>query len=143
MRTLHRAMSVLAGTFALLAALAGSAGAQAPGKPGLLDANMATEAELSPLPQMTPAIAKGLVERRPFKSVVDLIEMRRHMIRPGQNIQQESERSVPAATSRLTTIRTRLRRNGVDVDTFGFQTRERVHHPAGRDWPPPPHQFAG
>ena len=72
MRRLYRAISVLAGAFALLAAAAGPAGAQAPGKPGLLDANMATETELSQLPQMTPAIAKGLVERRPFKSVVDL-----------------------------------------------------------------------
>src|SRR5262249_253174 len=55
---------------ALLALVANPAAAQA-GK-GLLDANMAAEAELQQLPQMTPAAAKGLIARRPFKSVVEL-----------------------------------------------------------------------
>jgi DNA uptake protein ComE-like DNA-binding protein len=68
--TLHRAIGAFAGALALLAALAAPAGAQA-GK-GLLDPNMATESELAQIPQMTPAIVKGLIERRPFKSVVDL-----------------------------------------------------------------------
>jgi DNA uptake protein ComE-like DNA-binding protein len=38
----------------------------------LVDANAASESELVQLPNMTPAIASGLVARRPFKSVVDL-----------------------------------------------------------------------
>jgi DNA uptake protein ComE-like DNA-binding protein len=68
--TLHRALSALAGALALLAALAVPAGAQA-GK-GLLDPNTAAESELGQMPQMTPSIVKGLIERRPFKSIVDL-----------------------------------------------------------------------
>ena len=38
----------------------------------LIDANKATESELQQLPSMTPAIAKGVVARRPFKTVVEL-----------------------------------------------------------------------
>jgi DNA uptake protein ComE-like DNA-binding protein len=79
MRTLHRAIlhrtiRACAGALALLALLAlptllaSPAGAQA-GK-ALLDPNMAAEGELAQL--MTPAVAKGLLERRPFKSVVEL-----------------------------------------------------------------------
>ena len=70
MTTLHRAIRACAGALALLALLANPAAAQA-GK-GLLDANMAAEGELRQIPQMTPAVVKGLIERRPFKSVVDL-----------------------------------------------------------------------
>ena len=70
MTTLHRVIRACAGTLALLALLASPASAQA-GK-GLLDTNMAAEGELRQIPQMTPAVVKGLIERRPFKSVVDL-----------------------------------------------------------------------
>ena len=38
----------------------------------VLNANTAAESELLPLPHMTPALAKAIVERRPFKSVRDL-----------------------------------------------------------------------
>jgi len=68
--TLQRAISICASVLALLALLASPAGAQA-GK-GLLDTNMAAEGDLRQIPQMTPAVVKGLIERRPFKSVVDL-----------------------------------------------------------------------
>ena len=70
MTTLQRAISVCASVLALLALLASPAAAQA-GK-GLLDTNMAAEGDLRQIPQMTPAVVKGLIERRPFKSVVDL-----------------------------------------------------------------------
>jgi DNA uptake protein ComE-like DNA-binding protein len=64
----------LIGTLALaltLLAINGSpAGAQA--TMGLIDPNAATETELQALPAMTPAIVKGMIERRPFKSVVEL-----------------------------------------------------------------------
>ena len=39
---------------------------------GLIDANSAAEKDLLALPHMTPAIAKGLIEKRPFMSVLDL-----------------------------------------------------------------------
>jgi DNA uptake protein ComE-like DNA-binding protein len=39
---------------------------------GLIDPNSAAESDLQGLPAMTPAIVKGIVERRPFKSVVEL-----------------------------------------------------------------------
>jgi DNA uptake protein ComE-like DNA-binding protein len=68
--TLQRAISICASVLALLALLASPASAQV-GK-GLLDTNMAAEGELRQIPQMTPALVKGLIERRPFKSVVEL-----------------------------------------------------------------------
>jgi DNA uptake protein ComE-like DNA-binding protein len=45
------------------------AGAQV-GK-GLIDLNSAPEKELTALPHMTPAIAKGLLDKRPFATIVD------------------------------------------------------------------------
>jgi DNA uptake protein ComE-like DNA-binding protein len=39
---------------------------------GLIDLNTATEETLRTLPHITPAIAKGLLERRPFASIVEL-----------------------------------------------------------------------
>ena len=39
---------------------------------GLVDANTAAEKDLLTFPSMTPAIVKGLMEKRPFASIVDL-----------------------------------------------------------------------
>jgi DNA uptake protein ComE-like DNA-binding protein len=39
---------------------------------GLIDPNVAAESELQQLPHMTPAIVKGMIERRPFKTVIEL-----------------------------------------------------------------------
>jgi len=39
---------------------------------GLIDPNTAAESDLQGLPAMTPAIVKGIMERRPFKNVVEL-----------------------------------------------------------------------
>ena len=39
---------------------------------GLVDANTASEKDLLTFPSMTPAIVKGLIEKRPFASIVDL-----------------------------------------------------------------------
>jgi len=39
---------------------------------GLIDPNVASEQQLAGLPNMTPAIAKALVEKRPFMNVTDL-----------------------------------------------------------------------
>jgi DNA uptake protein ComE-like DNA-binding protein len=72
--TMHRAaggfVGVLAVALTLLAAQVSPALAQA-GK-GLIDPNTATESDLQSLPAMTPAIVKGVMERRPFKSVIEL-----------------------------------------------------------------------
>jgi DNA uptake protein ComE-like DNA-binding protein len=39
---------------------------------GLLDANSAAEKDLLALPHMTPAIVKGIIDKRPFMSILDL-----------------------------------------------------------------------
>jgi DNA uptake protein ComE-like DNA-binding protein len=39
---------------------------------GLLDANVASEAELGALPHMTPAVVKAVLEKRPFANVTEL-----------------------------------------------------------------------
>jgi len=57
---------------ALIAAWPHIADAQV-GKPvTIVDANLVTEAELAKLPNMTPALAKAVVAKRPFKTVKDL-----------------------------------------------------------------------
>ncbi len=48
-----------------------SASAQV-GKGAIVDTNTAAEKDLLALPHMTPAIVKGLMEKRPFTSVVEL-----------------------------------------------------------------------
>jgi DNA uptake protein ComE-like DNA-binding protein len=70
---MHRLARGLIGTLALAVALLAQAsptGAQ--GAKGLIDPNTAAESDLQALPAMTPAIVKGMIERRPFKSVVEL-----------------------------------------------------------------------
>ena len=39
---------------------------------GVVDANIATEKDLLGMPGMTPAIVKGLIDKRPFMSITDL-----------------------------------------------------------------------
>jgi len=56
---------------ALTCSLASSVDAQV-GKGTIADLNTAAENDLLTLPHMTPAIVKGLLEKRPFASVVDL-----------------------------------------------------------------------
>jgi DNA uptake protein ComE-like DNA-binding protein len=67
--TLMRATIAAMVLVGALAVLGFSANAQV-GK--LVDANMATESELAQLPHMTPDIVKGMVAKRPFKTVVEL-----------------------------------------------------------------------
>jgi DNA uptake protein ComE-like DNA-binding protein len=72
--TTHRVAGGFIGMLALAVALlvmhGSPAGAQA--AKGMIDPNTAAESELQALPAMTPAIVKGMIERRPFKTVVDL-----------------------------------------------------------------------
>ena len=67
--TTYRMIGAIAGA-AMFAALTMPASAQL--RPGLADFNKASESELTQLPGMTPALAKGVVEHRPFKSPLDL-----------------------------------------------------------------------
>jgi DNA uptake protein ComE-like DNA-binding protein len=67
--TTYRMTGAVAGAL-LFAALTLPASAQL--RPGLVDPNKASENELAQLPGMTPALAKGVVEHRPFKSPLDL-----------------------------------------------------------------------
>src|SRR5215813_7680363 len=71
--TMRWAASGFVGMLALAVALLAQglpAGAQA--ATGPIDPNTAAESELQALPAMTPAIVNGIVEQRPFKSVVEL-----------------------------------------------------------------------
>ena len=70
MTTRHRVTVRIVGALALVGALAGAVRAQV-GK-GVIEPNVAAEAELQALPHMTPAIVKALIEKRPFMSVLDL-----------------------------------------------------------------------
>ena len=57
----------------LLASLGGSPAFAQVGKSlGVVDANTASEKDLLAAPHMTPAIVKGLLEKRPFNSITDL-----------------------------------------------------------------------
>ena len=56
---------------AVVLQLTSSRGAQV-GKGAIVDVNTVAEKELLALPHMTPAIVKGILEKRPFASVVDL-----------------------------------------------------------------------
>jgi DNA uptake protein ComE-like DNA-binding protein len=59
--------------FGLLTVLtSGAAEAQVGKSLGLVDANTAAEKDLLGMPHMTPAIVKGLIEKRPFNSITDL-----------------------------------------------------------------------
>ena len=71
--TMNRAggfFGILAVALVLLAMHPSPAAAQA--ATGLINPNTAAESALQALPAMTPATVKGIIERRPFKSVVDL-----------------------------------------------------------------------
>ena len=56
----------------MISLLAGSAAAQVGRQPGMIDPNLATEQELLALPNMTPSLAKGIIERRPFLDMTAL-----------------------------------------------------------------------
>ena len=62
------AVLLLGGTFTAGAAQTASASKQ----PALVDPNVAGEKELSTVTHVTPAIAKTIVARRPYKTVVEL-----------------------------------------------------------------------
>ena len=70
MTMMQQATGAIIGALALSALAVTPAGAQT--AKGLIDPNQAAESELAQLPNMTPAIARSMVEKRPFKTVVEL-----------------------------------------------------------------------
>jgi DNA uptake protein ComE-like DNA-binding protein len=67
-----RRLRVSALAFLLSALLAAVPAAQVGKSLGVVDANTAAEKDLLTMPHMTPAIVKGLIEKRPFNSITDL-----------------------------------------------------------------------
>lgn len=63
---------VLVPTLLLCGTVAGTAEAQVGVSVTIVDANIATEQELSALPQLTPALVDGIVDARPFASITEL-----------------------------------------------------------------------
>jgi len=63
---------VMAAAVLALSAIAAPAAAQVGKSLGVVDANTAPEKDLLAMPHMTPAIVKGLLEKRPFSSITDL-----------------------------------------------------------------------
>ena len=70
MTMMQQATGAIIGALALSALAVTPAGAQT--AKGLIDPNQAAESELAQLPNLTPAIARSMVEKRPFKTVVEL-----------------------------------------------------------------------
>lgn len=69
---------------ALTVAVAANASAQVAKSFGVVDANTIAEKDLAALPHMTPAIAKAVVAKRPFKSITEL-----HALLLAQGLTQE------------------------------------------------------
>ena len=61
---------------ALTIAVAANASAQVAKSFGVVDANTIAEKDLAALPNMTPAIAKAVVAKRPFNSITELNAIR-------------------------------------------------------------------
>jgi len=70
MTTRRKVVSAIIAMLALSALTAAPAGAQT--VKALIDPNEAAESELAQLPNMTPAIVRSMVERRPFKTIIEL-----------------------------------------------------------------------
>ena len=68
----QRTLIATFGALALIASLVPVSHAQVGKSLGVMDANLATEAQLVTFPNITPAIAKALIAKRPFNSIVDM-----------------------------------------------------------------------
>ena len=64
--------SMMGAAVLALSVMATPAAAQVGKSLGVVDANTAPEKDLLAMPHMTPAIVKGLLEKRPFASITDL-----------------------------------------------------------------------
>src|SRR5687768_1902900 len=50
----------------------------------IVDANFATEKELSSMPHLTPPLVKGILERRPFQTMTELNALLSQSLKPEQ-----------------------------------------------------------
>jgi DNA uptake protein ComE-like DNA-binding protein len=66
--TMRATTWILSATLAITSGLSAQVGRQ----PGMIDPNLATEAELAALPNMNGTLAKAIVAARPFPSMVEL-----------------------------------------------------------------------
>jgi DNA uptake protein ComE-like DNA-binding protein len=69
---IQQAMGAIFGALALVALVTAPASAQGAPKGLLVDVNKASESDLAALLNMTPDLAKAVVGKRPYKTVVDL-----------------------------------------------------------------------
>lgn len=67
-----RLRSVLAGLLTATVLVSAPASAQVGKSPNLLDPNLATEQQLAKVPQLTPALIKGIMDKRPFLTMSEL-----------------------------------------------------------------------
>jgi DNA uptake protein ComE-like DNA-binding protein len=67
-----RIQKVMGAAVLALSVMTTPAAAQVGKSLGVVDANTAPEKDLLAMPHMTPAIVKGLLEKRPFASITDL-----------------------------------------------------------------------
>ena len=72
MRRQNTMAVIMAAAVLALSAMVATAAAQVGKSLGVVDANTAPEKDLLAMPHMTPAIVKGLLEKRPFASISDL-----------------------------------------------------------------------
>lgn len=77
-------LSIAVAILCLVGASSGQAVAQVGKSQGVMDANTAPEKDLLAAPGMSPAVVKGLLEKRPFASITDL-----HGYLLGQKLTQE------------------------------------------------------
>jgi DNA uptake protein ComE-like DNA-binding protein len=72
MKRKHSSFLATLASMALAISLGPTARAQVGKSLGVIDVNSAAEKDLLAAPNMTPAIVKGILEKRPFMSIVDL-----------------------------------------------------------------------
>jgi len=72
MKIEKKVAGMMAAAVLALSAMVAPAAAQVGKSLGVVDANTAPEKGLLTMPHMTPAIVKGLLEKRPFASITDL-----------------------------------------------------------------------
>jgi DNA uptake protein ComE-like DNA-binding protein len=97
---------------------------------GLLDANTATEAQLTGLPNVTPAIAKALIGKRPFMSIVEL-----NTFLLGQGLTQAQAAEIYAKAFIHVNLNTGTREEILLIPGAGTRmTREFVEYRPWKNW---------